>query len=58
MCIITITNTLGEVIKQTEYNKISNEILRLNLFDFQNGIYFITAATNYGTNTKKLMIYN
>ena len=54
---ITITNALGEVIQQTEYSKISNENLKFNLFNLQNGIYFITVESYYGISTKKLMFY-
>lgn len=52
---ITITNILGEIIKQTEYNKIPEKILELGIFNFQNGIYFISVETSYGIITKKLI---
>lgn len=54
---ITITNILGGVIKQTEFSRISNKTLKLNLFDFQNGIYYITVETYSGITTKKLIFF-
>jgi len=54
---ITLTNILGEVVNQTKYAGISNEILKLNLSNFQNGIYFISIETYYGILTKKLIVF-
>ncbi len=53
---LTITNILGEIIKQSKYDKIPDKRLKLDLFNFKNGIYFINIQTYNGVITKTLII--
>jgi sugar lactone lactonase YvrE len=51
--IMTISNELGEKIK--EITGHTNQLLKINI-DVPQGIYFLSAATNTGTITKKILI--
>jgi hypothetical protein len=51
-CRIKITNTLGELILETQLNSYD---LRLNVTDFNLGIYFITLESKNHTITRKLI---
>ena len=55
--LIEVRNIIGQLIYIEEVDKVSGELLKIDLSEHNQGVYFLSVSNSLGTRTEKLIIY-